>query len=102
MVGKWLAADCKVYIFDEPTKGVDVGAKRDIYRLINDIARQGNCVIYATCENSEILSVTERVYVMFDGKVMAELKTADTDEDEIMHYSVGSTQPFVKRNEAVS
>ena len=88
-VGKWLAADCSVYIFDEPTKGVDVGAKREIFHLINDIAKRGNAVIYATCENSEILSITDRVYVMYDGKVMAELVTKNTSEDEIMTYAVG-------------
>ena len=94
VVGKWLAADCDVYIFDEPTKGVDVGAKKDIFKLINEIAQKGNCVIYASCENSEILSITDRTYVMFDGKIMAELETKNTSEDEIMHYSVGSTTPF--------
>ncbi|HHT16074.1 MAG: sugar ABC transporter ATP-binding protein [Christensenellales bacterium] len=88
-VGKWLAADCSVYIFDEPTKGVDVGAKREVFHLINDIAKRGNAVIYASCENSEILSITDRVYVMYDGQVMAELVTKDTNEDEIMHYAVG-------------
>ena len=65
-VGKWLAADCDVYIFDEPTKGVDVGAKQDIFHLINEIAKQGNCVIYASCENSELLSLTDRMYVMYN------------------------------------
>ena len=89
-VGKWLAADCDVYIFDEPTKGVDVGAKQDIFRLINDITKLGNSVIYASCENSELLSITDRIYVLYDGKVMAELETAKTNEDEIMHYAVGS------------
>lgn len=88
-VGKWLAADCDLYMFDEPTKGVDVGAKQDIFRLINDIAKRGNGVIYASCENSEILSITDRVYVMFDGRIMAELETAKTSEDEIMNYAVG-------------
>lgn len=88
-VGKWLAADCQVYIFDEPTKGVDVGAKREIFHLINEIAKAGNAVIYATCENSEILSITDRVYVMYDGRIMAELQTAATSEDEIMTYAVG-------------
>lgn len=91
-IGKWLATDCSVYIFDEPTKGVDVGAKREIFHLINDIAKQGNAVIYASCENSEILSITDRIYVMFDGQVMAELNTKETSEDEIMHYAVGSRQ----------
>jgi len=88
-VGKWMAADCDVYIFDEPTKGVDVGAKQDIFRLINDIAKRGNGVIYASCENAEILSITDRVYVMYDGRIAAELITADTSEDEIMNYAVG-------------
>ncbi len=93
-VAKWLAADCDVYIFDEPTKGVDVGAKQEIFTLINDIAKAGNCVIYATCENSELLSITDRMYVMFDGRVMAELETAKTTEDEIMYYSTGNTGSF--------
>ena len=89
-VGKWLAADCDIYIFDEPTKGVDVGAKQDIFHLINNIAREGNGVIYASCENSELLSITDRIYVMFGGEIMAELVTKDTNEDEIMNYSVGT------------
>ena len=95
VVGKWLAADCDVYIFDEPTKGVDVGAKAEIFKLINEIAKDNNCVIYASCENSEILSITDRTYVMFDGKIMAELETAKTCEDEIMHYAVGGTEAYV-------
>ena len=89
VVGKWLAADCDVYIFDEPTKGVDVGAKHDIFHLISDIARRGNGVVYASCENSEILSITDRIYVMYDGKIMAELVTSEATEDEIMNYAVG-------------
>lgn len=95
VVGKWLAADCDVYIFDEPTKGVDVGAKHEIFRLINEIAKAGNCVIYATCENSELLSITDRMYVMFDGRIMAELETAKTTENEIMHYATGATDAYV-------
>ena len=94
VVAKWLAADSDVYIFDEPTKGVDVGAKHEIFTLINEIAKQGNCVIYATCENSELLSITDRMYVMFDGRVMAELETSKTSEDEIMHYATGATSKY--------
>ena len=83
-----------VYIFDEPTKGVDVGAKQEIFHLINQIAKDGNCVIYATCENSELLSITDRMYVMYDGRIMAELETAKTTEDEIMHYATGSEEKY--------
>ena len=93
-VGKWMAADCDVYIFDEPTKGVDVGAKQDIFRLINDITKRGSSVIYASCENSELLSISDRIYVLYDGRIMAELETAKTNEDEIMHYAVGSTTKY--------
>lgn len=88
-VGKWLAADCEVYIFDEPTKGVDVGAKQDIYELITNIAKAGKCVLYVTSENSEILAITDRTYVMYGGQIMAELETKNTSEDEIMYYSTG-------------
>ena len=91
-VGKWLAADCKLYIFDEPTKGVDVGAKQDIFDLIHEIAKKGNAVIYATCENQELLALTDRIYVMYNGGISAELVTKNTNEDEIMFYSVGGKQ----------
>ena len=88
-VGKWLAADCEVYMFDEPTKGVDVGAKQDIFHLINEIAKNGKGVLYATCENSELLSLTDRIYVMYSGRIVAEMETKDATDDKIMNYSVG-------------
>ena len=76
-------------MFDEPTKGVDVAAKQDIFHLINQIAKKGKGVIYATCEDSELLSLTDRIYVMYSGRIMAELETAKTSDDEIMYYAVG-------------
>lgn len=88
-VGKWLAADCEVYIFDEPTKGVDVGAKMDIFQLIQDIAKAGKCVLYASSEINEILAISDRTYVMYNGQFVAELKTSETSEEEIMYYSTG-------------
>ena len=90
VIGKWLSADCDVYIFDEPTKGIDVGAKREIFTLIQDIAKEGKIVIYATCETTEILTITDRVYVMYDGRVTKELVTSETNESEIMFYSTGT------------
>jgi len=90
VIGKWLSADCDVYIFDEPTKGIDVGAKREIFTLIQDIAKAGKSVIYATCETTEILTITDRVYVMYDGRVTKELVTSETNESEIMFYSTGT------------
>ncbi|MEI8131455.1 MAG: sugar ABC transporter ATP-binding protein [Leptolinea sp.] len=88
-VGKWLIADADIYIFDEPTKGVDIGAKRDIFLLIGELAKSGKGVIYASCELSEIIGITDRTYVMYDGKIAKELKTTDTTEEEILFYSTG-------------
>lgn len=89
VVGKWLVAEADIYIFDEPTKGVDVGAKRDIYQLIEELAAQGKGVIYATCEFQEILSITDRAYVMFDGEIVKEVSTQSTSESELLYYSTG-------------
>ena len=89
VVGKWLVSDSEIYIFDEPTKGVDVGAKRDIFQLIEGLAAQGKGVIYASCEFSEILAIADRVYVMFDGEIVKEMDVKDTNEKELLYYSTG-------------
>lgn len=88
-IGKWLLADADVYIFDEPTKGVDVGAKRDIYDLIAKLAERGKGVLYASSEMSEMVGLTDRIYVMYDGTVVKELNTKQTSEEEILLYSTG-------------
>ena len=88
-VGKWLVSDSEIYIFDEPTKGVDVGAKRDIFQLIEKLAEQGKGIIYASCEFSEILSIADRAYVMFDGQIAKEFNIKDTNENELLYYSTG-------------
>lgn len=88
-IGKWLATDAQVYIFDEPTKGVDVGAKKDIFDLIGQLARDGKSIIYASCELPEIIGITDRVYIMYDGMIVKELETSRTNEEEILFYSTG-------------
>ncbi|WLR57797.1 sugar ABC transporter ATP-binding protein [Mesobacillus subterraneus] len=88
-IGKWLLTDAEVYIFDEPTKGVDVGAKKDIFELISGLAQRGKAVIYASCELSEIIGITDRVYVVYDGQISKELETAKTNEEELLFYSTG-------------
>lgn len=88
-IGKWLLADADVYIFDEPTKGVDVGAKRDIYELVSELASRGKCILYASSEMSEMIGITDRIYVMYDGYVIKELETRNTNEEEILLYSTG-------------
>lgn len=89
VVGKWLISDADIYIFDEPTKGVDVGSKRDIFELIGKLAQAGKTVIYISCENAELLNITDRIYVMYDGRIVKEVDTVKTSEDEILYYSAG-------------
>jgi simple sugar transport system ATP-binding protein len=89
VVGKWLLADADVYIFDEPTKGVDVGAKHDIFKLIENLASQGKGVIYASCEFSEIMAIADRAYVMFDGEIVKEVRVSESSEKELLYYSTG-------------
>jgi simple sugar transport system ATP-binding protein len=88
-IGKWLLTDADVYIFDEPTKGVDVGAKKDIFELISGLAQRGKAVIYASCELSEIIGITDRVYVVYDGEIAKELETSKTNEEQLLFYSTG-------------
>ncbi|MEH7744552.1 sugar ABC transporter ATP-binding protein [Neobacillus drentensis] len=88
-IGKWLVAEADVYIFDEPTKGVDVGAKKDIFELINELANRGKAIIYASSELSEIIGITDRVYVLYDGKSVKEVETNLTNEEELLFYSTG-------------
>lgn len=89
VVGKWLNTEAFVYIFDEPTKGIDVGAKRDMYQLIEGLALKGKGAIYATCEFEEILNICDRVYVMYDGRITKELQVSRTDEKELLYYATG-------------
>ncbi|MWV43236.1 ATP-binding cassette domain-containing protein [Paenibacillus sp. HJL G12] len=88
-IGKWLMTEAEVYIFDEPTKGVDVGAKKDIFELIFQLAQRGKCIIYASCELSEMMGITDRMYVLYDGMIAKELQTSETNEEEILFYSTG-------------
>ncbi|MGE7663149.1 sugar ABC transporter ATP-binding protein [Peribacillus sp. NPDC097197] len=88
-IGKWLLADADVYIFDEPTKGVDVGAKKDIFELIAKLAQKGKAIIYASSELAEIIGITNRTYVLYDGRMVKELETSKTNEEELLFYSTG-------------
>lgn len=89
VIGKWLMGEADVYIFDEPTKGVDVGAKREIFGLITELAKQGKGIIYASSELADILGMTDRLYVVYDGEVVKEMDTSSANEADILYYSTG-------------
>lgn len=86
---KWYAIDPEILILDEPTKGVDVGAKREIYDLINDLTHQGVCVILISSDLPELLSLSDRIYVIHEGKVQGELDKACADQQKVMTLATG-------------
>lgn len=91
-IGKWIDSTADIYIFDEATKGIDVGAKQDVYKLIVKLARAGKAIIYSTSEQNEILLLTDRVYTMYDGKINCEFNTCDVSEERLMLYSTGGCE----------
>lgn len=89
VVGKWLATDASVLIFDEPTKGVDVHSKNEIYAIVEEFANGGKAVIYASCEFREILAVSDRILVLYDGKVAKEIPASEASEEMLLYYATG-------------
>jgi ribose transport system ATP-binding protein len=87
VVGKWLMRNAQVVIFDEPTRGIDVGSKIEIYNLINELKRNGIGVIFVSSELPEVLGMSDRVIVMCNGRVMANLITKNTNQEEILKYA---------------
>ncbi len=88
IVSRWLASDPDVLIMDEPTRGIDVGAKHEIYEIMNDLAKQGKAIIMISSEMSELLGMSDRVYVMCNGKLTGEIdQTKDMTQANVMAYA---------------
>ncbi len=87
VVAKWLSRESNVVIFDEPTRGIDVAAKVEIYRLMNELKKNGAAVLFASSEMPEVLGISDRVLVMCDGRITADLVTKETNQNEIMRYA---------------
>lgn len=90
-IGKWLRNDASVLIFDEPTKGVDVKAKTDLFQLIDGLALEGKGVIYASGEFAELVGLCDRICVLWDGRIVAEIAGAEAREETLLYYSTGGT-----------
>lgn len=88
VLARWFAKQCDVLIFDEPTRGIDVGAKIEIYNLINELTQQGKAIIMISSEMPEILGMSDRIIVMHDGRIIGELDTKQTSQEEIMSLIV--------------
>lgn len=88
-ISKSLMKEPKILILDEPTRGVDVGAKKEIYTLINRFKKEGMCILMISSEMSEIMGLSDRIMVMNEGKITGYLDREHASQEEIMKYAVG-------------
>ena len=88
-LAKWLGSECKILIFDEPTRGVDVGAKVEIYKIMNRLAEEGAAIIMISSEMPEIIGMSDRVIVMREGRVTGELNKQELNEENLIKLSMG-------------
>ena len=92
VLAKWLASDSKVLILDEPTRGIDVGAKQEIYRLINALAEQGKAIILITSEMEELLGLTDRMLVLYEHKYVGSIERENYSQELVLQYASGETE----------
>jgi rhamnose transport system ATP-binding protein len=90
MIAKWLNTEPKVLVLDEPTRGIDVGAKADVHRLIDDLASQGMAVILISSDLPEVLAMSDRVVVMREGRKVADIGRDDVDQERVMTAAIGT------------
>ncbi|MEZ4597105.1 MAG: hypothetical protein R3C32_09875 [Chloroflexota bacterium] len=89
MIGRWLAVDAKVLILDEPTKGVDIGAKQDIYRLIGEMLRAGKGVLLVSSDLPELLSLSDRIAIMRGGRLVDVVDARGATEESLVQAFLG-------------
>jgi rhamnose transport system ATP-binding protein len=92
VLGKWLATDPKVLIVDEPTRGIDVGTKAEVHRLMSELAGQGVAVLMISSELPEVLGMADRVLVMHEGRLTGELSRAEADEESVIRLATGQVE----------
>jgi ribose transport system ATP-binding protein len=89
ILSKWLATQARVLIFDEPTRGIDIGARVEIYNLINDLAQNGNSIIITSVDFNEILGMCDRILVMRNGRIVANLPRSEASKQSLLAYASG-------------
>ncbi len=94
IIGRWVAADANVFLFDEPTRGIDIGAKSEIYHLIEKLAQSGKAIVVVSSEMTENMRISDRVLVMREGRITRELTGSAITEENIARYAIKeSDQP---------
>jgi ribose transport system ATP-binding protein len=98
VIAKWLIRRCDILIFDEPTRGIDVGAKSEIYTLMNELTREGKSIIMISSELPEILRMSDRIVVMSEGRLTGELPIEKASQEAIMQYATIGRQEVLGRS----
>jgi rhamnose transport system ATP-binding protein len=88
-LSRWLMTEPKILILDEPTQGIDVGAKAEIYLLMNELAERGIAILMISSDMSEVLGMSDRIVVMANGEISGELKRADASAESVLHFALG-------------
>ena len=96
VLAKWFSRNCEVYIFDEPTRGVDVGAKVEIYKLMESLAKEGAGIIMISSELPEILNMSDRILVMYNGQIVKEFERSEATQENILSYAIGGGEDSLK------
>ena len=91
IIARWIATNCQILLFDEPTRGIDIGAKAEIYSLIERLAADGKSVVVVSSELPEIIWLADRVLVMRQGRIAAQLERKDLSEQAIVAHAVPQT-----------
>ena len=102
VVGKWLARNSRVVIFDEPTRGIDIGAKVEIYNLMNELKKQGIAVMFVSSEMPEVMGIADRIIVMCDGRITGEVSAREATQDEILTMATSFENKGIKETEGGS
>jgi ribose transport system ATP-binding protein len=89
VVAKWLYAAARVYIFDEPTRGIDVGAKHELYKICTDLSKQGKIIVFITSDMEELLYMSDRVLVMRDGLIATEIQREEITQSRVLYEAIG-------------
>lgn len=98
VVGKWLARDSRVVIFDEPTRGIDVGAKVEIYNLMNQLKKQGIAVMFVSSEMPEVMGIADRIIVMCDGRITGEVMAKEATQNQILTMATAFENKNISSN----
>ncbi|MFP6674828.1 MAG: ATP-binding cassette domain-containing protein, partial [Pirellulaceae bacterium] len=102
VIGKWLTMSPKVLLLDEPTRGIDIGAKQEIYRLMEELAEQGVAVLFVSSELEEIIGMSDRSLVMHEGQIAGELQRDELSEVAIMQLATAQTTQVSAANASPS